>query len=268
MTVQAGVVGSPIAHSLSPLIHATWIRAAGLDARYVAHGPETPEAFEALLDQGRRGALRGLNVTAPYKEQAYAAADQVSEAARLVGSANLLVFEDGRIRADSTDGLGLMNALGEQAPGLQVEAKPAVILGAGGAARAAAGALVSAGAQVRILNRSRDRAERLAADLGPAVAVVEDASAFIDATLVVNALSVRPDLDVGRLDPGTVVMDMTYRPLETPLLAAARARGLVGVDGLAMLIGQARPSFQAIFGIPVPETDVRERVLRHLGEAA
>lgn len=268
MTVQAGVVGSPIAHSLSPLIHATWIAAAGLDARYVAHGPETPEAFEALLDRGRRGALRGLNVTAPYKEQAYAAADQVSDAARLSGSANLLVFEDGRIRADSTDGLGLMNALGEQAPDLRVEGKPVVILGAGGAARAAAGALALAGAQVRILNRSRDRAERLAADLGPAVAVVEDASAFIGAALVVNALSVRPDLDVGRLNAGTVVMDMTYRPLETPLLAAARARGLVGVDGLAMLIGQARPSFQAIFGHPVPETDVRERVLRHLGEAA
>ena len=268
MTVQAGVVGSPIAHSLSPLIHATWIAAAGLDARYVAHGPETPEAFEALLDRGRRGALRGLNVTAPYKEQAYAAADQVSDAARLSGSANLLVFEDGRIRADSTDGLGLMNALGEQAPDLRVEGKPVVILGAGGAARAAAGALALAGAQVRILNRSRDRAERLAADLGPAVAVVEDASAFIGAALVVNALSVRPDLDVGRLNAGTVVMDMTYRPLETPLLAAARARGLVGVDGLAMLIGQAAPLFEAAFGQAPPPLDLRMLLIRHLEAVA
>uniref|UniRef100_UPI0039184F21 shikimate dehydrogenase family protein n=5 Tax=Brevundimonas TaxID=41275 RepID=UPI0039184F21 len=139
MTVQAGVVGWPIAHSLSPLIHTTWIAAAGLDAAYVAHGPETPDQFAALLDQGRAGRLRGLNVTAPYKEQAFAAADHLSDAARLVGSANLLVFEDGRIVADSTDGHGLMNALAEQAPALQVAGRAVVILGAGGAARAAAG---------------------------------------------------------------------------------------------------------------------------------
>ena len=267
MTVQAGVVGWPIAHSLSPLIHTTWIAAAGLDAAYVAHGPETPDQFAVLLDQGRAGRLRGLNVTAPYKEQAFAAADHLSDAARLVGSANLLVFEDGRIAADSTDGHGLMNALTEQAPALQVAGRAVVILGAGGAARAAAGALAAAGAEVRILNRSRDRAERLADDLGAGVTVVEEADAFADAVLVVNALSVRPDLDVARLEADTVVMDMTYRPLETPLLAAARARGMVGVDGLAMLIGQARPSYEAIFGRPVPETDVRARVLNHLGEA-
>lgn len=267
MTIQAGVAGWPIAHSLSPLIHTTWIAAAGLDAAYVAHGPETPGQFAALLDQGRSGRLRGLNVTAPYKEQAFAAADRVSEAARLAGSANLLVFENGRIAADSTDGHGLMNALAEQAPSLRVDGRPVVILGAGGAARAAAGALAAAGAGVRILNRSRDRAERLAADIGAGVTVVEAEDAFTGAVLVVNALSVRPDLDVTLLEADTVVMDMTYRPLETPLLAAARARSLVGVDGLAMLIGQARPSFEAIFGCAVPETDVRRRVLNHLGEA-
>ena len=94
------------------------------------------------------------------------------------------------------------------------------------------------------------------------------AVAFADAVLVVNALSVRPDLDVDQLAADTVVMDMTYRPLETPLLAAARSRGLTGVDGLAMLIGQARPSFEAIFETPAPRTDVRQRVLAHLGEAA
>ncbi|WP_395944231.1 shikimate dehydrogenase family protein [Brevundimonas sp.] len=268
MTIQAGVSGHPIAHSLSPLIHTTWIEAAGLDARYVAHGAESAEAFAALLDRGRAGELRGLNVTAPYKEQAFAAADEVSDAARLVGSANLLVFENGRLRADSTDGYGLMNALAEQAPALDVAGRSVVILGAGGAARAAAGALALAGAQVRIVNRSRDRAERLAADLGPAVAIAEGSTAFSGAVLIVNALSVRPDLDVGLLDVGTVVMDMTYRPLETPLLARARARGLIGVDGLAMLIGQARPSFEAIFGRAAPATDVRERVLARLGDAA
>ena len=155
MTLNAGVAGHPIAHSLSPAIHGGWIEAAGLDARYDAFGPDSPEAFEALLARGRAGELRGINVTAPYKEQAFAAADAVSDAARLVSSANLLVFEDGRIRGDSTDGLGLMLALAEQAPDLTVRGQAVGILGAGGAARAAAGALAAAGAAVRIVNRSR-----------------------------------------------------------------------------------------------------------------
>lgn len=268
VTVHAGVSGYPIQHSLSPVIHAAWIEAAGIDARYGAHGPDSPEAFDALIARGRAGELRGLNVTAPYKEQAFALADQASDAARLVASANLLVFEDGRIRADSTDGLGMMHALAEQAPELTVEGRPVVILGSGGAARAAAGALSGAGAQVRIVNRSQDRAERLAADVGGSVTVASGPEAFSGAVLVVNALSVQPELDAAVLEAGTVVMDMTYRPLVTPLLAAARARGLVGVDGLAMLIGQARPSFEAFFGCAVPDIDVRSLVLARLGETA
>jgi shikimate dehydrogenase len=268
VTTQAGVAGFPITHSLSPVLHGAWIEAAGLDARYDAFGPDSPEAFEALLARGRTGALRGLNVTAPYKEQAFAAADVLSDAARLVGSANLLVFEDGRIRGDSTDGQGLMLALAEQAPDLDVRGQAVVVLGAGGAARAAAGALAKAGAAVRIVNRSPERAERLAADVGPSVIVAEAPEAFGEAVLVVNALSVRPDLDLAVLEPGTVVMDMTYRPLETPLLAAARARGLTPVDGLAMLIGQARPSFEALFGASPPAIDVRGLILARLGETA
>jgi len=268
MTMNAGVVGHPIRHSLSPAIHGAWIAAAGLDAHYGFHDPETPEAFAALIAQGRAGALRGLNVTAPYKEQAFALADETSASAQLVASANLLVFEDGRVRADSTDGLGLMHALAEQAPALDVSGQAMVVLGAGGAARAAAGALAGAGAAVRIVNRSRDRAERLAADVGPSVIVTDVPEAFDRAVLVVNALSVRPDFDIALLEAGTVVMDMTYRPLMTPLLQAARARGLTTVDGLAMLIGQARPSFQAIFGTPPPDIDVRAIVLEKLGETA
>jgi len=267
VTLNAGVAGHPIAHSLSPAIHGAWIEAAGLDARYDAFGPDSPEAFEALLARGRAGELCGINVTAPYKEQAFAAADAVSDAARLVSSANLLVFEDGWIRGDSTDGMGLMLALAEQAPDLTVRGQAVVILGAGGAARAAAGALAAAGAAVRIVNRSRERAERLAADVGSAVIVTDQPEAFDEAVLVVNALSVRPEVDLAALEPGTVVMDMTYRPLETPLLAAARARGLTAVDGLAMLIGQARPSFEAIFGVSPPAIDVRGLILRRLGEA-
>jgi shikimate dehydrogenase len=132
MTLVAGVAGQPIAHSLSPVIHGAWIEAAGLDAVYERFGPADEAGFAELVDQGRSGALRGLNVTAPFKEQALALADEVSETARACGSANLLVFEDGRVRADSTDGLGLMAALAEQAPDLDVRGRPAVVLGAGG----------------------------------------------------------------------------------------------------------------------------------------
>ena len=263
-----GIAGNPVAHSLSPVIHNAWIEAAGLDAAYVPFAPVDAAGFEALIAAGQAGLLTGLNVTAPFKEQAFALADTASGAARLSSSANILAFADGRVHADSSDGLGLMRALAEQAPALDVSGRPVVILGAGGAARAAAGVLVEAGASVRILNRSRERAEALVADLGPSVTVVGDADAFADAVLVINALSIQPDLDLSRLSADTVVMDMTYRPIATPLLLKARARGLTTVDGLAMLIGQAAPSFEAIFRRAPPPLDLRPLLLARLGEAA
>ncbi len=265
MTAIAGVAGQPIAHSLSPLIHNAWIRAAGLDADYRAFGPEDVGGFEALVAEGRAGGLRGLNVTAPFKAAALGLADEVSETARRCGSANLLVFEGGRISADSTDGAGLMAALAEQAPGLEAPGRVVLILGAGGAARAAGAALKAAGAEVRILNRTPERAEQLAADLGVGVAGPDDLGG---AALVVNALSAPPQIDIDALAADAVLMDMTYRPLLTPFLAAGRARGLTTVDGLAMLIGQARPSFRTLFGMEPPAVDVRTLVLEALGETA
>jgi shikimate dehydrogenase len=264
LTRTAGVAGQPIAHSLSPLIHNAWIAAAGLDAVYRAHGPADAGEFEALVARGRTGHLRGLNVTAPFKEQALALADVVSPAALACGSANLLLFDPGGVSADSTDGIGLMAALAEQAPALEVNGRPVVVLGAGGAARAAVAALIVAGADVAVLNRTRARAEALAADLGARVA---GPAVPETAVLVVNALSVSPEIDLSGLPDDAVIMDMTYRPLITPLLAAARARGLTTVDGLAMLIGQARPSFSALFGVDAPDTDVRRLALTALGES-
>lgn len=263
MTVHAGVAGQPITHSLSPLIHSVWITAAGLDADYRAFGPGDSAGFDALVAEGRAGKLRGLNITAPFKEQALALADAVGPAARACGSANLLLFEDGRVRADSTDGAGLIAALAEQALGLDVQGRVVVVLGAGGAARAAVVALKAAGADVGVLNRTRARAETLADALG---ARVVEASALNEATLVVNALSVPPEIDMSRLRDDAVLMDMTYRPLATPFLVQGRSRGLKTVDGLAMLIGQARPSFEAFFGVPPPEVDVRSQALAALGE--
>lgn len=263
--IRAGVAGWPIVHSLSPLIHSTWIAATGLDARYQAFGPEDEVAFRSLIAEGRDGGLSGLNITAPYKALALSLADEATPTAEACGSANLMVFRDGRVLADSTDGLGLMQALAEQAPDLDVAGRTVIILGAGGATRAAAVVLKSAGAEVGLLNRTRAKAEVLADALD--VSVVEP-EALENAALIVNALSVQPDLDAGRFANDAVLMDMTYRPLVTPFLAAGRARGLRIVDGLAMLIGQARPSFEAIFGVPVPPEDIRRVVLDAVGETA
>lgn len=263
-----GIVGNPVSHSLSPVIHNAWLEAGGVDGAYVAFAPKDAAGFEALVTAGRAGLIAGVNVTAPFKEQAFALADEAAAAAQMTGSANILVFEDGRVRADSADGAGVLYALAEQAPKLKLDGASVVMLGAGGAARAGAGALIEAGAALSILNRTRERAEALAADLGPAVSVAPDAGVLEGADLVINALSVAPDISLAALKPSAVVMDMTYKPVVTPLLAAARARGLTTVDGLAMLIGQAAPSFEAIFRRPPPTLDLRAILLNHLGETA
>jgi len=264
VTLLAGVAGQPIVHSLSPLIHTAWIEAAGLDAAYRPFGPAHDEEFADLVAEGRAGQLRGLNVTSPFKERALALADSASPTAQACGSANLLVFDAGRVAADSTDGVGLMAALGEQAPALAVAGRPVVVLGAGGAARAAVAALTAAGADVGVLNRTPARAGALTAKVGGAVVGPE---ALAVAALVVNALSVPPVLDLCVLRSDAVLMDMTYRPLMTAFLTAGRTRGLTVVDGLSMLIGQARPSFRALFGIDPPDIDVRALALAALGEA-
>ncbi len=268
MTLRAGVAGWPIAHSLSPVIHGAWLAAAGLDAAYDRFGPEDEAAFRDLVERMRAGELVGLNVTAPWKEQAMALADHVSETARACGSANLIWHHAGALWADSTDGRGLMAALGEQAPGLDPAGKVAVVLGAGGASRAAVHALGQAFAEVRIINRTAERAIQLVSDLQPhtpAVLTHRDSGAALNgAALVVNALSVAPQIDFAALDPEAVLMDITYRPLRTEFLAEGAARGHTTVDGLAMLIGQARPSFEALFGRPVPDVDVRAAALAAL----
>lgn len=263
----AGIAGQPVAHSLSPVIHNAWLQAGDIDAAYMPFAPKDAAGFDALVAAGRAGLVQGLNVTAPFKEQAFAMADEASKAAQATGSANILVFDNGHVRADSSDGVGVLYALAEQAPALNLKGTVVVMLGAGGAARAGAGALIEAGASIRILNRSRDRAEALAADLGASVSVADE-TALATADLVINALSVQPSIDLSVLKPTAVVMDMTYKPVVTDFLAAARARGLTTVDGLAMLIGQATPSFTALFRRPPPSLDLRALLLAHLGEAA
>ncbi|MBQ1543269.1 MAG: shikimate dehydrogenase [Caulobacteraceae bacterium] len=269
-TVVAGVAGAPVRHSLSPTLHNAWLASAGIDGVYVAFAPPA-DRFAVFVEGLRGGAVRGLNVTLPFKEEALALADEASDLARAAGAANVLVFEtDGRIRADNTDGFGLLQALAVQAPGFSPAAAPAVVLGAGGAARGAVAALLAAGApEVRVVNRTRPRAEAIAAALGLKVRAFgweERDAAFGGAGALINATSLglaggQPlDLAIDALPPAAVVMDMVYKPLRTDLLGRAAASGRPAVDGLEMLIRQAMPSFEAFFGRP-PPADIDARAL-------
>lgn len=276
--VVGGVCGQPIKHSMSPVIHNAWIAAAGLDAAYVPFAPAA-ERFETFVDGLRGGAVRGVNVTIPFKERALALADTASDLAKMAGAANLLLFApDGSVHADNTDGPGLLGAVQAQAPGFDASAAPVVILGAGGAARGAVAALLLAGApEIRIVNRTLARAQELADAFGPRVIAAEDAALpglLADAGLVINATSLGlgggagPAADLSLTPETAVVMDMVYKPLRTEFLRRAEAAGRRTVDGLEMLLRQAIPSFEAIYGVaPSPAVDVRGMALKLLGES-
>jgi len=276
--IVGGVCGAPIRHSMSPLIHNAWIQAAGLDAAYVPFAPR-PDDFETFVGGFRGGAIRGLNVTIPFKERALAAADHASDLAKMAGAANLLIFEaDGSIHADNTDGPGLLGAIAEQAPGFAVSVAPVVILGAGGAARGATAALLLAGApKVAIVNRTVARAQELADAFGDKVVAAGESdlpSLLTDAGLIINATSLGlgggegPAADLALTPDTAVVMDMVYKPLRTEFLRRAEAAGRRTVDGLEMLLRQAVPTFQRMYGVAPPaEIDARGLLLRILGEA-
>ncbi len=274
-TIIAAVVGDPVIHSLSPIIHNSWAEAGGVDAVYVALRA-SGEGFASLVQAMRGGVVRGFNVTAPFKLQALAIADRASPRAQRVGAANLLIFHrDGKISADNTDGTGLLAAFADQAQGFEPAAGMAIVMGAGGAARAAADALLESGApNIGIVNRTRERAEALVRSLGERAMVIspgELGAAVAKANVLIDASGGEGGETLagrlGRAQRSAVVMDMTYRPLRTPLLQAAEALGLRTVDGLAMLIGQAKPSFEALFGASPPPIDVRAAALAALERA-
>ena len=275
-TVVAGVAGNPVGHSLSPLVHNAWLEGAGIDGVYVAFQPAA-DNFDRFVEGLRGGAIRGLNVTIPFKEVALSMADEVSARAHAAAAANLLIFEaDGTVIADNVDGIGMIAAMQAQAPGFDVTSGPIALLGAGGAARGAAAALVAAGApEVRILNRTLAKAEAVAGSIGgpvKACPLSAAAEAFGGVAAVINATSA--EMGGGSLEaplektPETaVVMDMFYKPLVTPFLADARRLGSRTVDGLEMLIRQAIPSFEAFYGrTPPADVDVRALALKQLGE--
>lgn len=271
MTILAGVIGDPIAHSRSPRLHGHWLARHGIDGQYVPLRVAAAD-LDRALDLLPRLGFAGVNVTQPHKEAAFSRAIEVTDRARAVGAVNTLTFlPGGGFAADTTDGAGLVASLAQEAPGWD-RARPALVIGAGGAAAGIAAALRDAGLpRVAVTNRTHVRAEALAARLGGGVVALPWASmpgAMAEAGLLVNATSLgmasHPPLalDLAPLEAGAVVADIVYAPLVTPLLAAARTRGLVAVGGLGMLLHQAVPGFAAWFGVtPAVDDALRRAVL-------
>ncbi len=269
----AGIAGWPVRHSRSPRIHGHWLARYGLDGAYIPL-PIAPEAFVPAMRGLLAAGFAGANVTVPHKQAAFALADRLDHTARRAGAVNTLVFRHGHIEGSNTDVFGFLAGLADA--GADPAAGPALILGAGGAARAASVALLDQGVPVTVTNRTEARATALAAEL-PGLRVLDWArrsEALADTALLVNATTLGmgghgdPGLDFSRAARDLAVADLVYVPLETTLLAAARAHGLRCIDGLGMLLHQARPGFHAWFGVD-PEVDaaLRDLILADLAGA-
>lgn len=272
-TREACVIGFPIAHSRSPMIHSYWLKKYGIDGQYTAK-EVAPEALGAFFADMRAGAYVGCNVTMPHKEAVLEHLDVVDPTAKALGAVNTIWVENGRLHGMNTDGIGFLAHLDQSVPDWRSRSGPGrgpqctQIIGAGGAARAIASALLEAGfRQVYVANRSEQRARDLVFDLAAqfgleaghdvgftGLDVLEDDIASL--RLLVNATSlgmrgqpVLPKISWQNLEPSAIVYDIVYSPLETDLLASARARGLDVVDGLGMLLHQAAPGFEKWFGM-------------------
>jgi shikimate dehydrogenase len=258
VTKKAFVIGHPIAHSRSPLIHGTWLADHGIDGSYEAIDV-SPAELPGFFDRLRSGEFAGGNVTIPHKEAVFALCDSVDDLARTIGAVNTLVVRDGKVHGTNTDYLGFLGNLDAAAPGWSDGPRDAMVIGAGGAARAVLVALRRRnGGKVHVLNRTLANAQALANEIDTSFQAhgFEDFAALAPHTgLVVNTSSIgmhgsRFDwLDMGLLPATTLVTDIVYTPLVTPLLAEAQARGLRTVDGLGMLLHQAVPGFAAWFGV-------------------
>jgi shikimate dehydrogenase len=272
----AGIIGWPVTHSLSPLLHGYWLAEYGIDGAVVPLSARA-EDFAAIIDGVRRAGFTGVNVTLPHKEAAFAMAHSLDDAAKAAGAVNLLVFREGKMEGRNTDAIGLADSLREEIGAL--DGKSAVLLGAGGAARGAILSLDMLGAgKIHLLNRDAKKAATLAAILGPQVKAKIEAGPLDawdnvagDAALLVNSTSAgmasNPPLaiDLAALSKAAAVCDIVYNPLETPLLKDAAARGHKTIDGLGMLLHQAVPSFEAFFGVrPKVTPALRELLVKVL----
>ena len=262
----AGIFGWPVGHSRSPRLHGFWLERHGIDGAYVPYAVR-PEQFATAVHGLRAAGFRGGNVTLPHKLAAFEICDRVDMTARRAGAVNLLVFGDDGISGFNTDGAGFLANL--RAHGVDPGAGPALLLGAGGGARAIAAALQLQGVTVSLANRTPDRAQALARQLPglQCIAWAERSAALADHALVVNCTSLgmhgegELGLDLSRAPADMAVADIVYVPLETKLLAEARAAGLRPIEGLGMLLHQAVPSFAAWFGVtPTVDDELRRFV--------
>lgn len=275
---RACVIGWPVEHSRSPAIHRYWLELYGIDGAYEKEAVR-PEEFASFLGSLSDRGYAGANVTLPHKTEALRLATIADESARAIGAANTLWLDGtGRLNASNTDAYGFMTNLNQEAPHWNKGRAPVMVLGAGGAARAILRGLIAQGAsRILLANRTRDRAEVLAGTFGPAVSVVDwDArnQALAGCGLLVNATSLGMsgkgplDIEVEALPEDAVVADIVYSPLETPLLATARARRRQAVDGLGMLLYQAVPGFERWFGVrPQVTKELKAHVAATLGGA-
>jgi shikimate dehydrogenase len=274
----AGVIGWPISHSLSPALHDFWLKQHGIDGVFLPVAVK-PEEFARAIAGLREAGFAGVNVTVPHKEAAYAIADTRDARAQAAGAVNLLLFRNGKIEGLNTDADGLAASLRESLGGAFLRDAVGVILGAGGAARAAVLSLGSLGAsEIRIVNRTPEKAAALAGALQPYVKSRISAQGFEawpkaaqGAKLLVNTTSAGMknspplDLSLDALPRDAAVCDIVYNPLETDLLKRARARGHRTVDGLGMLMHQAVPAFAAFYGItPKVTPELRAELAKHL----
>ncbi|HEY7991349.1 MAG TPA: shikimate dehydrogenase [Stellaceae bacterium] len=271
----AAVMGWPVAHSRSPVMHRYWLERHGLDGDYVKLAVPPDRLGPALRGLANLG-FAGCNLTIPHKETALAFLDEVDPQARAIGAVNTItVLPDGKLHGANSDAFGFIANLKAGAPGWTAASGPAVVLGSGGASRAVLAALLQAGVpEIRIVNRTQDRAAALAKQLGADLKVLpweQRNTALAGANLLVNTTSLGMtgapalDLSLDALPAAAVVNDIVYVPLETPLLAAARRRGNRVVDGLGMLIHQGRPGFAAWFGIePEVTPELRARMVATL----
>ena len=255
----AGVMGWPVGHSRSPIIHNHWIAEHDLHGSYVLL-PVEPEKLEQALRALPVLGFAGCNLTIPHKVAAMSIVDRIDPLAQRIGAVNCIVVEaDGSLSGRNTDAFGYIQSLRDAQSDWQAHTGPALVLGAGGAARAVIAGLLDSGVpSIRLTNRSPDKTHELIATFGPQVVAVDwDArhSAVDGAALVVNTTNLgmqgQPalELDLSDLSQQALVSDVIYVPLETPLLAAAKLRGNATVNGLGMLLNQARPAFEAWFGV-------------------
>ena len=270
---KAGVIGFPIHHSKSPLIHNYWLKKYGIQAKYDAFEVRQEELEKFVFSLKNEG-FAGINVTVPHKVTVMTLMDELSDAAQKAGAVNtVIVGKDGTLFGHNTDGLGFLANVAEKKKDFDIKKAPVVILGTGGAARGVCAALVLAGApEIRLVYRTKEKAENLAASVGGNFRLVEwdkKETALTGAGLLANATTLGMngfdplEIDLSGLDASAIVVDLVYSPLKTALLKQAEEKGHITADGLGMLLHQACPAFQAWFGVnPDITSELRELVLK------